>query len=359
MNIHEAPTSERTTSGAIKSASKKWRLHGKGLVAAFAIVVGIFAVTNSYSQATDGQQLEQKLTLKELTPEEEHVIVRKGTEAPFTGKYNKFYEPGTYLCKQCGQALYTSESKFDSGSGWPAFDNEIDGAVKRVPDADGSRVEIVCARCEGHLGHVFTGERFTDKNTRHCVNSISMVFVPEGADMKGSDKERKAMSAEPKTERAIFAGGCFWGVEHYLKEVSGVIETAVGYSGGHKKNPTYKEVCFTNTGHAEAVEVVFDPTKTSFEALAKLFFEIHDPTQVDRQGPDIGPQYRSAVYCTNKEQKEITEKLIAELKAKGLQVATEVVMDDVFYPEALDYHHDYYTKTGKKPYCHFRTKRFD
>jgi peptide methionine sulfoxide reductase msrA/msrB len=281
------------------------------------------------------------MTMRPLTPEEEYVIVRKGTERPFTGEYDKHFQPGTYHCRRCNAALYTSASKFNSGCGWPAFDDEIPDAVKRVPDADGRRTEIVCAACDGHLGHVFVGERLTAKNTRHCVNSISMVFVPT-----------------PATERAIFAGGCYWGVEYYLKAEPGVIATAVGYAGGHKVNPSYKEVCYTDTGHAEVVEVVYDPTKTNYEKLARLFFEIHDPTQIDRQGPDVGSQYRSAVYYMDDNQKAITEKLIGELKTKGLNVATEVVKFDKFYREQEEYHHDYYGKTGKKPYCHTRTKRF-
>jgi methionine-R-sulfoxide reductase len=116
---------------------------------------------------------------KKLTPEEEQVIVHKGTEMPYTGKYYAFWDQGTYVCKRCGAKLYRSESKFDAGCGWPSYDDEISGAVKHVPDADGCRTEIQCANCGAHLGHVFTGERFTEKNTRHCVNSISMEFVPD------------------------------------------------------------------------------------------------------------------------------------------------------------------------------------
>ncbi len=280
------------------------------------------------------------MTYNQLTPEEARVILEKGTERAFTGRYDDFYRSGVYTCKQCGLALFDSEAKFKSGSGWPSFDDTIPGAVREVPDADGRRTEIVCARCGGHLGHVFRGEGFTDKSTRHCVNSISLNFVPHDG-----------------TKRALFAGGCFWGVEHFFDGAPGVVSTTVGYTGGKIDRPTYEQVCNTNTGHAEALEVVYDPEKTDFETLAKLFFEIHDPTQVNRQGPDVGAQYRSAVFYLDDEQKAITEKLIALLKAKGFDVATEVVKANTFWP-AEEYHQDYYRKTGRKPYCHVRVKRF-
>ena len=225
-------------------------------------------------------------------------------------------------------------------SGWPSFDDEIKGAVKRVPDADGKRTEIICAKCGGHLGHVFEGEGFTDKNTRHCVNSISLEFTPA-----------------TKEQSAIFAGGCFWGVEHLMQQQSGVVSVESGYIGGKTENPTYEEVCKKNTGHAEAVKVVYDPTKVDYETLAKLFLEIHDPTQMNRQGPDIGEQYRSEVFYANDAQKEIAQKLIAELKAKGYDVKTKVTKATTFYP-AENYHQDYYDKKGTLPYCHSRVKRF-
>lgn len=287
------------------------------------------------------------MKFKNLTPEEEFVIVHKGTEKPYSGKYENFYEKGTYICKRCGAALYRSDSKFDAGCGWPSFDDAIPGAVKRQLDADGQRTEILCARCGAHLGHEFDGEGFTEKNVRYCVNSISMEFIPAG----------QPLPSEIKTDTAIFAGGCIWGVEYYMEKEPGVISVVSGYTGGHKDHPTYEEVCSGKTGHYEAVEIVFDPSVVSFEKVARLFFEIHDPTEWNHQGPDYGEQYRSAVFYRNAEQKEITEKLIGLLKIKGYNVVTEVKPASIFW-KAENYHQDYYDRKGTLPYCHGYTKRF-
>lgn len=303
-------------------------------------------------------QAQNTKTMKPLTQEEKRVIVNKGTEAPYTGAYYKHKEAGTYVCRQCGAPLYRSGDKFDSGCGWPSFDDEIAGAVHRTPDADGRRTEITCAKCGGHLGHVFLGEELTDKNTRHCVNSVSLEFVPAGADQTPTTpKPGTSTEKQVKTATAIFAGGCFWGVEHLLAKLPGVSNVESGYIGGKVPNPTYEQVTKHLTGHAEAVRVTYDPSKVSYETLAKNFFEIHDPTQANGQGPDIGDQYRSEVFYTTPEQKQIAEKLIAQLKAKGYKVVTKVTPATTFWP-AEKYHQDYYQLKGTQPYCHAYTKRF-
>jgi peptide methionine sulfoxide reductase msrA/msrB len=282
-----------------------------------------------------------------LNSEEKRVIVNKGTEMPYIGEYDKHYDQGIYLCKQCDTPLFASDDKFDSGCGWPAFDNAIEGAVKEITDSDGIRTEIICANCGGHLGHVFKGEEFTETNTRHCVNSISMNFTPT-----------KIINEDSTIyETAIFAAGCFWGVEHHLKLAPGIISTDVGYTGGLKKDPTYKEICYSNTGHAEAVKVVFDPNITSYQEICKLFFEIHDPEQLNRQGPDVGDQYRSEIFYFSEKQKATAVKLIDILNNKGYKVVTKLTSASKFY-KAENYHQDYYDKTGSNPYCHIYKKKF-
>lgn len=206
------------------------------------IAIVFFGLQGCTQNAPKSSKMESKTSnakYNPLTPEEAAVILNKGTERAFTGKYTDFSGKGTYVCKQCNAPLYRSSDKFKSECGWPSFDDEIPGAVKRIPDADGMRTEIVCANCGAHLGHVFLGEGLTAKDTRHCVNSISLNFIPES-------------SLKAVADTAIFAGGCFWGVEYYMYQSPGVISTEVGYIGGHGEKPTYQKVCSHKTGYAEA-----------------------------------------------------------------------------------------------------------
>lgn len=315
-----------------------WSRSGGATSAPAALSVPLWSAIGDSHMATAPTEPQYR----ELTPEEERVILGKGTEPPFSGEYNDHFADGVYTCRRCGAMLYRSEHKFHSGCGWPAFDDEIPHAVRRVPDADGVRTEIVCANCDGHLGHVFTGERLTKKNLRHCVNSLSLLFVP---------------AEEVRYGRAIFAGGCFWGVEYWLEKQPGVLSVTSGYTGGTKENPTYEEVCAHTTGHVEAVEVIYDPVRVSYEQLARLFFEIHDPTQADGQGPDIGPQYRSVIFYLDEEQKAVVEQLIALLREGGYDVVTQVLPASTFWP-AEDYHQNYYEIKGLAPYCHRYERRF-
>lgn len=280
-----------------------------------------------------------------LTQAEASVIINKGTERAFTGEYDDFWDEGIYVCKQCGAPLYRSSDKFEANCGWPSFDDEIEGAVTRFPDPDGMRTEIICNNCGAHLGHVFLNEGFTAKETRHCVNSTSLVFIPASTPVTA------------KKDTAIFAGGCFWGVEYYMEQNPGVLSVENGYIGGHTENPTYAQVSSHTTGYAEAVMISFDPSKTDYETLAKLFFDIHDPTQLDRQGPDIGDQYRSEIFYRTVEQKNIADKLIGILKDKGYDVVTRVSPATKFY-KAEEYHQDYYATNGGTPYCHAFIERF-
>lgn len=278
-----------------------------------------------------------------LSPEEESVIIHKGTEAPFSGKYNKFSEKGSYHCKRCDALLYRSGDKFSSSCGWPSFDAEIKGAIKKVMDPDGNRTEIVCTNCGAHLGHVFEGEGFTNKNVRHCVNSISMTFVPY--------KENS------HTAQAYFAGGCFWGVEYLFEHKAGVISAVSGYMGGTVENPSYQEVSTGKTGHLEVVEITYDTGKVNYEDIAKFFFEIHDPTQAKGQGPDIGEQYLSVIFYNNQDEKMTAQKLISALNSKGYKIVTKILPAGKFW-KAEEYHQNYYDKKKQQPYCHVYKKKF-
>lgn len=283
--------------------------------------------------------------------EETYRITQKaGTEPAFCGTLLDNKMDGVYSCVVCGLPLFSSEHKFNSGTGWPSFHSEFDPEhVARHEDRSYGmvRTEIDCARCGAHLGHVFP-DGPPPKGERHCLNSASLVFTEKGQDLPA----QHAAALPTATETAYFAAGCFWGVEHYFQKGEGVIDAVSGYMQGKTDNPTYKEVCYEDSGHAEAVKVVFDPAKISYEELLRAFFVMHDPTQLNRQGPDIGEQYRSGIYFATPEQKAKAEAFIRQLTESGTYkrpIVTEVEEARTFWP-AEDYHQDYIVKTGRA--CH-------
>ncbi|MBE3129815.1 MAG: bifunctional methionine sulfoxide reductase B/A protein [Acidobacteria bacterium] len=278
-----------------------------------------------------------------LTPEQYDVMRKCGTEQPFAGKYNDFWEKGVYICAGCGTPLFLSDAKYEHGTGWPSFAAPVEEKSLEYRDDYSllsKRIEVRCSVCGAHLGHIFD-DGPSPTFLHYCVNSAALDFKPE-AQAKTAGRETAAI------ETATFAAGCFWGVEHKLGKVPGVVSTTVGYTGGKSVNPTYEEVCTDRTGHAEAVQVTFDPKRISYAELVRRFFEAHDPTQVDRQGPDHGTQYRSAIFFHGEAQREAARRVMDEVEKSGQykkRLATELVPASAFY-QAEEYHQKYYEKHG-------------
>lgn len=288
---------------------------------------------------------------KKLKPDEAKVILRKGTEPAFCGNLYDNHKDGAYVCKLCGLPLFRSDDKFESGSGWPSFFQPFDrDHIAYISDSTLGmvRTEILCARCDAHLGHVFDdGPKPT--NLRYCLNSASLDFVERNS--TGTIDFPEA-SRPVETASAYFAGGCFWGTEDRLQQVPGVIDVVSGYQGGTTKNPTYKQICNGDTNHAETVRIVFDPKRVTYPELLAWFFKIHDPTQLNRQGPDYGTQYRSAVFADGDEQHAQAEAFIEGIQKserfKGRKIVTQLakVADAGPFYAAEDYHQDYHEKHG-------------
>ena len=284
-----------------------------------------------------------------LDAEAYRITQKAGTEQAFCGNLLDNHKEGFYACVVCGLPLFSSDHKFKSGTGWPSFYQEFDPehVARKIDKGFGTvRTEINCARCGAHLGHVFEdGPKPTGE--RHCLNSASLKFFEKDAELPPETRP-------VQTETAYFAGGCFWGIEHYFQKGEGVIDAVSGYMQGRVDEPSYKQVCYENTGHAETVKVVFDPARISYHRLLEAFFEMHDPTQLNHQGPDAGTQYRSGIWYTSDEQKKQAEAYIAELteqhKFSG-RIVTQVEAADEFWA-AEDYHQDYVDKTGRA--CHVK-----
>lgn len=266
-----------------------------------------------------------------LTSEEKKVLIDKGTEAPFSGKYNNFFDAGIFICRACKAPLYESNTKFNSGCGWPSFDDEISGSIKRYDDFSNGRIrtEICCAKCDGHLGHVFIGEKITLNDTRHCVNSLSIQF-----------------KSYNNLERVTLGAGSFWKIENIFKNKSGIYMTSVGFMGGDIENPTYDEVRRGDTNHIEVVDIFFDSSLITFDKLLKIFWFNHDPTSLIRQGDVEGSQYSSVIFYYTKKQKDYSEKaIILEEKKRKNQIITKLEPAKIFY-RAEEYHQNYLVKNN-------------
>lgn len=280
-----------------------------------------------------------------LTPEQYRVTRQHGTERAFSGEYCESYSPGIYTCVCCGTELFDSTGKFNSRTGWPSFSAPVEHDVVKYKFDNSyfmQRVEALCNVCDAHLGHVFpdgpppTGLRF-------CINSISL--KKEEAKAVGTSKDYELF------ETATLGGGCFWCTEAVLDELDGVTEVTSGYAGGDIENPTYPQISGGKTGHAEVVQLRFNPQVISFADILRVFLATHDPTSLNRQGADMGTQYRSIILYHSEEQLQMAKEIIEEMQPSfDKPIVTEVQPFSKFF-KAEQSHQEYYRNNPEKAYC--------
>ncbi len=344
-------------------------------IAAVIILAAAFVavVRQSHAQTSELSSFERKTMSefkkpdaaelkKKLTPDQYAVTQQCGTEPPFHNAYWDNHKPGIYVDLVSGEPLFSSLDKFDSGSGWPSFTKPLDDndVVKKSDASLGmERTEVRSKIADSHLGHVFH-DGPAENGLRYCINSASLKFIPvdemEGAGYGGylAPFVKAGLIKPSRHETAILAGGCFWGMEEIIRKIPGVTKTTVGYTGGGKASPSYEDVCAGDTGHAEAVQVEFDPSKLSYEALLDYFFRMHDPTTLNRQHNDVGVQYRSAIFYSGAAQKQTAERVKARWDRSGKftrPITTEITKASEFYP-AEEYHQKYLLKHPGGYNCH-------
>jgi peptide methionine sulfoxide reductase msrA/msrB len=299
---------------------------------------------------------------KTLSPLQYEVTQEEGTERAFSNAYWDNHRDGIYVDAVSGEPLFSSLDKYDSGSGWPSFVKPLEQEnilAKKEGHSLFSRVELRSKHANSHLGHLFDDGPKDRGGQRYCMNSASLRFIPkEKLAEEGYGKYLPLFAPQEKkrkTSVATLAGGCFWGVEELLRKEPGILRATVGYTGGHTENPAYEAVKTGTTGHAESIDVEFDPAKTSYEAILKFFFTLHDPTTANQQGNDIGSQYRSAIFYHGEEQKRVAEQVKARVEKSGAwkkPLVTEIVPAGKFYP-AENYHQAYLQKHPGGYTCHW------